>query len=130
MTEAYFGKRRIWAGRILSALPVLLMVLSAIMKLVGGPEMMRNWASFGYPPSTLVPIGILEIACALLYVIPRTSVLGAAFVTAYLGGAVATHVRVLQSAAVGPAVLGALAWVGLYLREARLRPLFPWRSDG
>jgi len=130
MAESNFGKRRIWAGRILSAIPVLLMVLSAIMKLVGGPEMMRNWASFGYPPSTLVPIGILEIACALLYVIPRTSVLGAAFVTAYLGGAVATHVRALQPAAVGPAVLGALAWVGLYLREARLRPLFPWRSDG
>ena len=130
MAESNFGKRRIWAGRILSAIPVLLMVLSSIMKLVGGPEMMRNWASFGYPPSTLVPIGILEIACALLYVIPRTSVLGAAFVTAYLGGAVATHVRVLQPAGVGPAVLGALAWVGLYLREARLRPLFPWRSDG
>ena len=130
MAEANVGKRRIWAGRILSAIPVLLMVLSATMKLVGGPEMMRNWASFGYPPSTLVPIGILEIACALLYVIPRTSVLGAAFVTAYLGGAVATHVRVLQPAAVGPALLGALAWVGLYLREARLRPLFPWRSDG
>ena len=130
MAESNFGKRRIWAGRILSAIPVLLMVLSSIMKLVGGPEMMRNWASFGYPPSTLVPIGILEIACALLYVIPRTSVLGAAFVTAYLGGAVATHVRVLQPAGVGPAVLGALAWLGLYLREARLRPLFPWRSDG
>jgi len=92
--------------------------------------MMKDWASFGYPPSTLLPVGMVEIACALLYGIPRTSVLGAVLVTGYFGGAVATHVRLLQPAGVGPAVLGALAWIGLFLRDARLRSLLPLRSGG
>jgi hypothetical protein len=76
-----------------------------------------------------VPIGVTEIACALLLAIPRTSVLGAVLVTGYLGGAVATHVRAMQPAFIAPAILGALAWLGLYLRDPRLRALLPLKRD-
>jgi hypothetical protein len=122
-------RRQLWAGRITSALPVLMLVLSGVLKLAGGPQMEANWAAFGYPPGTLVPIGVTELVCALLYVIPRTSVLGAILVTGYLGGAVATHVRVSQAVWLAPALLGALTWLGLFLREPRLRRLLPLRRD-
>jgi DoxX-like protein len=82
---------------------------------------------FGYPQQTLTTIGVLELSCAVLYAIPQTAVLGAVLMTGYLGGAVATHVRISDPEWVGPAVLGVVAWVGLYLREARLRELLPLR---
>jgi hypothetical protein len=129
MAEKSVGKSTLWAGRFVSALPVLLLLLSGVFKLVGGPQMAKDWAAFGYPQSTLVPIGVTEIVCALLYAFPRTSVLGAVLVTGYLGGAVATHARVLEAAFVAPAILGALAWLGLYLRDPRLRALLPSRRD-
>jgi hypothetical protein len=122
-----------WTGRVVSAIPVLLMVMSGTFKVVGGatgnPELLANWAHFGYPPAALLPIGVLEIACALVYAFPRTAVLGAVLVTGYLGGAVATHVRVSEAVWMAPALLGALAWLGLYLREPRLRALLPLRSE-
>lgn len=122
------SRKAIWAGRIVSAIPVLMMGLSSIFKLVGGSQMLKDWDAFGYPRSALVPIGILELACAIVYAIPRTSVLGAILVTGYLGGAVATHVRVSQPVWPGPALLGVLAWLGLYLRDRRLRALLPLRG--
>jgi hypothetical protein len=98
------------------------------MKLVQPPPVIEAFTgTFGYPASTLVPIGILEIACVALYAFPPTAVLGAVMVTGYLGGAIATHVRV-GDPFVGPLVLGILAWAGLYLREPRLRALLPRRS--
>jgi len=123
------GRIDVWAGRAASALPVFLMVMSGGMKLAGSPEIVKNWATFGYPRDTLVPIGVTEIACALLYVFPRTAVLGAILVTGYLGGAVATHVRISQPVWFAPALLGVLAWLGLFLRDARLRALLPLRRD-
>jgi DoxX-like protein len=129
MAEVTVGKKTLWAGRVVSALPVLMMALSATFKLVGGSQMLKDWDAFGYPRGTLVPIGVLELACALLYAIPRTSALGAILVTGYLGGAVATHVRASQVVWPGPALLGVLAWLGLYLRDARLRALLPLRRD-
>ncbi len=129
MGEASVGKRSMWTGRVLSALPALMMVMSATFKLMGGAQMAKDWASFGYPPGSLVPIGLTELACALLYAIPRTSVLGAVLVTGYLGGAVATHVRAGDGMFLAPAVLGAIAWLGLYLRDPRLRALLPLKGD-
>ncbi len=129
MAETNGDRKALWAGRVVSALPVLMMMLSGCLKLAGGPEMAKNWASFGYPPGTLVPIGVTEIACALVYAIPGTSVLGAVLVTGYLGGAVATHVRVSQVTWFAPALLGTVAWLGLYLRDPRLRALLPLRRD-
>jgi hypothetical protein len=75
-----------------------------------------------------VPLGAIEICCALLYAIPRTAVLGAVLLTGYLGGAIATHVRVGDPSFVTPLVLGMIAWAGLYLRDPRLRALLPLRS--
>ncbi len=122
-----------WAGRILSVIPVLLMVASGTFKLVGGvtgnAQLLAGWTHSGYPLATLLPIGVLEIACALLYAIPRTSVLGAVLVTGYLGGAVATHVRMSQAIWIAPALLGAIAWLGLFLRDPRLRGLLPLRQE-
>jgi hypothetical protein len=121
------SRKKLWAGRILTALPALMLLLSAGMKLAQLPPVLEEFTRLGYAESAVVPIGILEIACAVLYLIPRTSVLGAIMVTAYLGGAVATHARI-GDPWFGPVILGVLAWIGLGLREDRLRSLLPLRS--
>ncbi|HEY7512173.1 MAG TPA: DoxX family protein, partial [Vicinamibacteria bacterium] len=101
----------------------------AFMKLRPSPEVVEVFGGkFGYPQTSFLPIGLLEAACAVLYAIPQTAVLGAVLVTGYLGGAVATHVRV-GDAFLSPVVLGAIAWAGLYLREPRLWPLLPLRRS-
>ena len=131
-TEAGAPKKWVvWTGRILSGLPVLLMAFSSSMKIMGKPEFLEQWVGkFGYPATTALPIGIVEIACAIVYAIPRTSFLGAILVTGYLGGAVATHVRVGDPFFM-PILVGVVAWVGLYLRDPRLRTLLVAKnSDG
>jgi hypothetical protein len=108
-----------------------MMVVSAAMKIVRNPQVLQDWGPrFGYPEGTLVAIGVTELACAILYAIPRTSVLGAILVTGYLGGATASHVRIGEVAFIAPVVLGILAWGGLFLRDPRLRALLPLRRDG
>ena len=129
MAEVSVGKKALWTGRVLTAIPILMMLMSATFKLVGGAQMEKDWTRFGYPMGTLVPIGVTEVACALLLAIPRTSILGAVLVTGYLGGAVATHARMLDPAFPSPAILGAMAWLGLYLRDPRVRALLPLRRD-
>lgn len=121
--------RTLWTGRILSALVVLFLVFDGVVKLMQLPAAMTANAQLGYPSSAVFGIGILELACLALYVIPRTSVLGAVLLTGYLGGAVATHVRVGSPlfSIVFPVIMGALIWGGLYLREHRLRALVPLR---
>ena len=116
-----------WVGLILSALPSLLMVLSGVMKLTHSPKVVEAFAGkFGYEgESTLTVIGLLEIACVIVYAIPRTAVLGAILMTGYLGGAVATHVRVGDPGFITPFLLGVFAWGGLFLRDARIRALLP-----
>ena len=122
------GRWSVWLGRVLSALPVLLLLFSAVLKLRGPAEVVQVFTGkFGYPQQTLTPLGIVELSCAVLYAIPQTAFLGAVLVTGYLGGAVATHVRISDPEWFGPAVLGVLAWVGLYLRDPRLRELLPLR---
>jgi hypothetical protein len=121
-------KSMIWAGRIVSALPVLMLIVSASMKLSQKPQVIEMFVSkLGYQESALVPLAVLELACALLYALPPTTVLGAVLVTGYLGGAVATHVRVGEPFFT-PIVLGVLAWVGLYLRDPRVRALAPFKK--
>ncbi len=108
-----------------SALPILAVAMSAMMKLSGSAQVVEPWTKeCGYPLDLLFPIGVLEVVCLLIYIIPRTAVLGAILLTGYLGGAVATHVRVGDNFVL-PAVLGVLVWLGLYLRDARLRALLP-----
>jgi len=118
----------LWAGRIISALPVLMLLFSGIMKLMKPAAVMQEFARLGYPENLVVVIGILELTCTAVYLIPRTSVLGAILLAAYLGGATATHVRIGDPSFFMPPIVGALAWVGLWLRDVRLRDLVPLRS--
>ncbi|PYT29541.1 MAG: hypothetical protein DMG57_11235 [Acidobacteria bacterium] len=119
----------LWTGRILSALPILVMLLSGSMKLIRLPQVVDGFVrQFGYPENELLIIGVVEVTCALLYAIPRTAFLGAILVTGYLGGAIATHVRISDPAFVGPLMLGIFAWAGLYLRDDRLRELILLRQ--
>ena len=118
----------LWLGRGLSALPVLALLASAAMKLSAKPEMVATFTGkFGYPQAALVPIALAELACAVLFAIPRTAVLGAILMTGYLGGAVATHVRAGEPF-VAPLALGVLAWAGLWLRDRRVKALAPLRA--
>jgi hypothetical protein len=112
----------LWAGRVLSALPALLLLSSGINIALKAPVVMESFDHLGYPESTALGIGIAQFLCALLYVIPRTSILGAALLTAYLGGATASHVRV-GDPFFGPIICAVLLCAGLFLRDSRLRAL-------
>lgn len=119
---------RIWGGRVLTALPILALTMSAAMKLSQAPGFLEKWTGeMGFPASTLVPIGVLELLVMIAYAVPRTRVLGAILVTGYLGGATVTHLRVGQPFVI-PVVLGMIAWAGLYLTDARISALLPLRS--
>ena len=122
------SKKKLWAGRVLSALPVLLLLFSASMKLMKVPAAVIGFAAFGYPPSLLGTIGVVELLCTVVYLIPRTSILGAILLTGYLGGATATHARLADPSFVMAVLVGVLVWAGLYLREPRLAPLLPFRT--
>lgn len=120
-------KYLVWVGYVLSALPIAGLVMSAYFKLSQHPEAVKGMTQFGYPMDILVPLGIVEVACTILYAIPKTSVLGAILLTGYLGGAIATHVRVSEGFA-PPVIMGVMIWLGLYLRDARIRALVPLKS--
>jgi hypothetical protein len=124
--EASTPKAMVWAGRVLSALIVLMLIFSGVMKLAAPAAVLEEFKRLGWPESVILGLGIAEITAAILYAIPQTAVLGAIVLTGYLGGAVATHVRLPESF-IAPAIIGALAWLGLYLRDARIRRLIPLR---
>jgi uncharacterized membrane protein YphA (DoxX/SURF4 family) len=121
------SNKKLWAGRIISALPVLLLLFAGSLKLFGPAAVVDGFTKLGYPASVVMAIGILELSCTILYIIPRTAVLGAILLTAFLGGATATHVRVGEPF-FGPVLVGVLVWVGIFLREDRLRALVPLRK--
>jgi len=123
--------RRLWAGRILSALPVLFLAFDGVAKLMRLPPVLEAMAKLGYSDTVAGPLGITLLICVVLYAVPGTAVLGAILLTGYLGGAVATHVRVgdpLLSHILFPTYVAALVWGGLYLRDARLGALLPFRT--
>lgn len=122
------SNKMLWTGRILSAIPVLMLLTSATAKLMKPPNVLAGFAKFGFSESIIFKIAIIELICTLIYLIPRTSVFGAILLTAYLGGATITHARVGDPAFVGPILAGVLLWLGLYFREERLRDLVPLRS--
>ena len=128
---APMSKKRLWAGRILSGLVVLFLIPDAMIKFIKPAPVVEAFAHLGLPLGISFTLGILLLLSTVLYAIPRTSVLGAILLTGYLGGAVATHLRVgdpLFSHILFPVYLGILLWLGLYLREERLRALIPLRS--
>jgi hypothetical protein len=118
-----------WTGWIISAIPILLMGVLGIVMIVFFRKMVDEGnAKYGYAPSVTMPLMIVEIACVILYAIPATSVLGAVLLTGYLGGAVATHVRAGEPFYL-PVSVGVLVWLGLVLRDPRLRSLVPLRRS-
>ena len=126
MSTFFDSKAGIWTGRVVSALPVLALLMSAFMKLKGSAEMAEHMGQLGYAPTILPALGVLELVCVALYLVPRTAILGAILLTGYLGGATATHVR-LDQPFVAPVLLGVLLWAGVFARDARVRALLPLR---
>ncbi|HEU0032784.1 MAG TPA: DoxX family protein [Kofleriaceae bacterium] len=125
------SNRSRWIGRILTALPALFLAFSAIMKFAHPPEVTASMAHLGIPDSLTLVIGTLELGCVILYLIPRTSILGAVLLTGYLGGAVMTHLRVgdpLLSHTLFPIFIGIFVWGALYVRDARVRALVAPRT--
>lgn len=125
-TEANQGSgKMIWSGRILTILAALFMLLDGVMKIVKPPQVLEANARLAFPLSALSGIGIALIVCTLIYLIPRTSILGAVLLTGYLGGAVAINVRAGSGwfETIFPVLFAALVWAGLWLRDRRLRNL-------
>lgn len=116
-----------WVGRVVSVLVSLVFAVSAFMKVKGGVEVMQGMAHLGLPESLLVPLAILEVSCVVIYLIPATSISGAILLTGFIGGAICTHLRVGDPFFIQIA-LGVLVWLGLYLRENRLKGLIPLRT--
>jgi hypothetical protein len=116
----------VWIGRVVSILPSLLFIVSALMKLKGGPEVMKGLTHLGIPASMMMPLAILELSCVVIYLIPATSVLGAILLTGYIGGAICTHWRV-GDPFYAQIAIGIVVWLGLYLRDDRLKQLIPLR---
>ena len=125
------SRKRVWIGRVLSGLVVLFLIPDGIIKFIKPAPVVDAFAHLGWPLSLANVLGIVLLLCAAVYVLPRTSVLGAILLTGYLGGAVATHLRAgdpLFSHVLFPTYLGVVLWLGLYLREGRLRSVIPLRS--
>ena len=118
------------AGAIMSGLAVLFLLFDSLGKLMQVSQVIQASVQLGYPESAVPVIGIILLVCVVAYAVPRTSVLGAILLTGYLGGAVATQLRVgnpLLTHTLFPVYVGALIWGGLLLREERLRALVPLR---
>jgi DoxX-like protein len=124
------SKGTLWAARIISGLVALFLLLDGGMKLVKPAFVVEETMRLGYRESVIFPLGVVLIVCTILYLIPRTAVFGAILLTAYLGGAVATHVRAGEpvSSVVFAIVFAVLVWLGLYLRNPTLRLLVPLSS--
>lgn len=117
-------------GRVLTGLAAAFLAMDTVMKLLVLAPAVQGTTELGYPESTVFWIGAIQLVCLVLYLVPATSVLGVVLLTAYLGGAVATHVRVgspLASHTLFPVYVGLMVWGGLYLRDPRLRHLLPFR---
>jgi hypothetical protein len=123
------SKTTLWTGRVMSVLPVLLILLGSVMKLMKHPSVLEGFARAGVPERLILPVGLIELVCVVVYLIPRTSVLGAILMTGLLGGATITTLRVGDPTFPMPVILGMLAWGGLYLRDVRLRALIPLRQE-
>jgi len=126
--EPSVSTRRPWVGIIVSALPVLFLLMDSIGKFIKPEPVVTGTLELGYQESLIVPLGIILFVSVVLYIVPKTSILGAILLTGYLGGAVAAHVRLsnpLFTHQLFPVYLGVLLWLGLYLRDLRIRSLLP-----
>lgn len=124
MSQSESSTGRLWAGRILTGLPIVFLLGDGAVKFTSAAGVIEAFHHLGLPISTAPAIGSLELFCTLLYAYPRTSILGAVLLTGYLGGATAIHVRIGDPFWF-PILMGLIVWAGLYLRESRLHPLLP-----
>ena len=122
------SKAATWIGRIISILVSLMFIFSASFKFIDGPQVTEGFVHLGLPERIMKPLGVLELTCVVLYLIPATSVVGAILLTGYIGGAICTHWRVGDPFYV-QILTGILIWLGLYLRDDRLKPLMPVRRS-
>ncbi len=128
--DSSISSRSLWAGRIISGLAALFMTFDGVIHVLKISPVVEGFAQLGFPLSVAVALGIVELVCVALYLYPRTSVLGAILLTGYLGGAIATQVRVaapLLSTTLFPVYIALLVWGGLYLRDDRVRAMIPLR---
>ena len=128
--SAPVSSKRLWAGRIMSTLAVLFLIFDGVIHVLKPAPVVTGFTDLGWSPTLAVPLGIVELVCLALYLIPRTSVLGSILLTGYLGGAVATNLRVgapLVSNTLFPIYVAVFRWGGLYLRDNALRAVFPVR---
>jgi hypothetical protein len=116
-----------WTGRVISGLLALLFVWSASMKLMAHPSVFEGMSHLGLPASLIMPLGILELSCVVLYLIPWTAVVGAILLTGYVGGTIVTHLRIGEPVHM-QILFGVLFWLGMWLREPRLRQILPLRG--
>lgn len=118
----------VWIGRAISALPIFGLAMSAYFKFQMPADVVKEFQRIGWSEDAAFGLGIVEVVCIVLYAIPQTAVLGAILTTGYLGGAIATHAR-MNEGFLPPVIIGVLVWLGLFLRDARLRALLPLRSN-
>jgi hypothetical protein len=133
LTRTGVSRKALWGGRIASGFAVLFLLFDAALKLFQAAPAVAGTVQLGYPASLVRPIGVIELLCLAVYLVPRTSILGAILWTGYLGGAIATHVRIgspLASHILFPIYIALLLWGGLYLRDLKLRALVPLRQPG
>ena len=121
---APLSKKILWTSRVMSGLPALMLIFSAVMKFAQPPEVAKGFEHLGWSMNLVNALGVLQLVCVVIYIVPRTAILGAILLTGYLGGAIATCLRV-GDGYIMQFILGVVLWGGLYLREPRLRALIP-----
>ncbi len=127
MSSPEVSKSARWTGYVLCAVPVFMLLMSGVMKLMQSEEVVKGFAD--WPAGSAILIGALELACTVIYLVPRTAVLGAILLAGYLGGAVAVTLKMgMGTMALMPAGFGVLLWGALWLRDPRVRALIPLRS--
>ena len=124
------SKTALWSGRVLSAIPCLMILFGSVLKFMRVPSVVEGFQRSGMPERLILAVALTELTCVVVYLIPRTSVLGAILMTGLLGGATITNLRMGDPSFPVPVILGMMAWGGLYLREPRLRHLIPLRTTG
>src|SRR5687768_4033962 len=133
LTESFApANNRPWAGYVVSGLPVLFLLADSVGKLIKPEPVIAGTLELGYQESIIVPLGIVLLVCTILYAVPRTAVLGAILLTGYLGGTVATHARIgnpVFTHMLFGVYIGIFLWLGLYLRDPRLRELLPFVAN-
>lgn len=131
LESVVLSRKALHAGRVLSGLAMAFLAVDAVGKLLKPPAVVEGTTQLGFPEGVIVPLGLIQVVCLATYLVPRTAVLGALLWTGYLGGAIATHVRVgspLLTHTLFPIYVAALLWLGLWLRDLRVRALLPLRA--